>query len=122
MDAQLVYRRFLTLAGTPEPEGAAWLSLCEEAAQDLQRRLRPGADSNSPRLVYPAAAMAVVRMLLSLSAAEDTTSFAAGDIRATRDMAPALLAARQQQQEALRQIADLLEDDGFFFAAVGGAV
>ena len=68
MDAQLVYHRFLLLAGLPEQQNAALFSLCEEAARELERRLRPGAEHTSPRLIYPAAAMAL--SLIHISAAD----------------------------------------------------
>lgn len=120
MDAQLVYHRFLLLAGLPEQQDPALFCLCEDVARELEQRLRPGVDQSSPRLVYPAAAMAFARFCLAGSAGEDTVSFTAGDIRVTREAAGAVAAARRLESEALDGIADLLEDGSFCFCAVGG--
>ena len=40
MDAQLVYHRFLLLAGLPEQQNAALFGLCEDAVRELERRLQ----------------------------------------------------------------------------------
>lgn len=121
MDAQLVYHRFLLLAGLPEQQNAALFSLCEEAARELERRLRPGAEHTSPRLIYPAAAMALARYCLAGAAAEDAGSFTAGDIHVTKETATAIAAAQRMERDALNSVADLLEDDSFCFCAIGGA-
>ncbi len=121
MDVALIYQRFLLLAGLPEEQEAGWYSLCEEAAAALKRRLRSTAGGDSPRLILPAAAMAYTQYCLAAATGDDTASFSAGDIRVTREVGGALAAARQLEQNALNEVADLLKDDSFCFQAIGGA-
>ena len=118
MNFKEVYERFLLISGLDAEEASKWSALCLDAIGQLRGMLKTNEkeEENSRRLNTAAAALALYKMALC-SAAEDITSFQAGDIsigvqQTLRQRALAVWEA------AKAEMAPFMKDENFFFGRV----
>ncbi|HIQ81202.1 MAG TPA: hypothetical protein IAD32_07985 [Candidatus Scatavimonas merdigallinarum] len=118
MNFKEVYERFLLIADMDQEEGSKWAVLCNEAIEDIQNMCKSGTDIqlNGRRLSAAAAALAFYKMALMQNAAEDVSSFKAGDI--SIQMGSRCTKAQQAWLCAKAHISDLIRDEDFLFEQV----
>lgn len=118
MNFKEVYERFLLISGLQAEEASKWSVLCLDAIGQLRGMLKTNVNEgeNSRRLNTAAAALALYKTALC-SAAEDITSFKAGDISVGVQQT-LRQRARAVWDAAKTEIAPLLKDESFFFGRV----
>ena len=117
LDIQEILERFALIASLPMEEAVGYTALCSDAAGELTRRLRGTvSENNASRLEPAAASLAYYRYAMYQAAnAED---FTVGDITVASGRDDKIRLAREVWMEAVREIADLLSDDGCVFRGV----
>ncbi|MCH5192267.1 MAG: hypothetical protein J1F23_08905 [Oscillospiraceae bacterium] len=95
------------------------LPFCTVACGELSKRLKKPCYEDEPAVIMACAGLALYKYTLSVNtAADDFTSFKAGDVTVSKS--PALLAenAVRFRDEAIASAAPFLEDVDFVFEAV----
>ena len=93
------------------------LPLCEAAVKTLQKRKKDNADSDDPRLIKAAAAIAYYDLtVLNTSDEDGTASFKAGDVTVSRSTSVMLERASLIKNEAILQALPLLRDEEAVFS------
>ena len=120
MNPEEILERFCIIANIPITEGSPWISLCEEAGNDLISHLKDSVDvnENSRRLTVAAASLAFYRYILYGSANGATESFSAGELRIKTDSQSIVKLAYEVWLNAKRGISGLLRDDDFAFERI----
>ncbi len=115
MDAEKILARVLLL--TDDPREALLKQLSEDAAEALQKRLKPGAvpEEHEAALLSAAAADAVYRLAL-LDASLSPKSLSAGDVRA--DYGENAARAKELRDACFRAASDVLLDGETVFRGV----
>lgn len=106
-----------------EDEKETVMGLCANALEDICSRLKPDADPSDRRIISAASAQAFYMLCIKKSAPPDDgmTSFKAGDLSLTysrQNYQQQAQLAKELAQQAMRQLAGLIEDSGFYFGKV----
>ncbi len=96
------------------------LSLCKSALGEIDAMLKADADRNDVRIASAAASLAYYKLTIkrSFSAADEITSFKAGDVSITQgggNSTKQLANAEKLYNEALKSILPLCTDNSFAF-------
>ena len=116
MKSENVLRIFGSLTGLDEPSALEYRFLCDMAFDNICSRLRDtGTEQDGGRAEFAAAALAYYRfVLLTLTEAGCVT---VGEV-SVKNPGDRLEHAARLLQEALSDIHDLVEDDGFVFERI----
>ena len=106
-----------------EEEKETAVELCTNALEDISSRLKRPDDASDRRVIAAAGAQAFYMLCIRRSAPPDDgmTSFKAGDLSMTysrQDSNKQLQLAKELVQQAMRQLAGFVEDNGFYFGKV----
>ena len=106
-----------------EDEKETAMGLCSNALEDIRSHLKPEADPEDRRIITAAGAQAFYMLCIKKSAPPDDgmTSFKAGDLSLTysrQNYQQQAQLAKELAQQAMRQLAGLIEDGGFYFGKV----
>lgn len=115
MDLSQVFDRFMLITGLDFSEASPYMVLCSEALADISRRLKKGVDTSKQgdRLAAAAASLAYYKYALMSSASQGTASFSAAGVKISPNSEKSTLLAKHVRDDALADIADLLEDTEF---------
>ncbi len=120
MNPEDTLERFALIAGISLEEAEKWLSLCEEACNEIESHLKESVDidANYRRLTTAAASLAFYRYMLYTNASGNTESFTAGEFRIKTDVNLTVKLAYAVWRDAKCAISDLLEDSDFMFKII----
>ena len=99
------------------------VELCTNALEDISSRLKRPDDASDRRVIAAAGAQAYYMLCIKRSAPPDDgiTSFKAGDLSMTYNSQVGnqqIQLAKELLAQAMRQLAGLVEDNGFYFGKV----
>ncbi len=116
MNIERVLEIFGSLTGLSEDNIHKYRSLCELSAKHLQEMLKDGEESDDGgRVDFAAAALAYYRYVLwSVTDGGDVT---VGDV-SVKNSSGRLAGAEALYKEALKDIRELIEDEGFVFERI----
>ena len=106
-----------------DEEKEAAVELCTNALEDISSRLKRPDDASDRRVIAAAGAQAYYMLCIKRSAPPDDgiTSFKAGDLSMTYNSQVGnqqIQLAKELLAQAMRQLAGLVEDNGFYFGKV----
>ena len=106
-----------------DEEKEAAVELCTNALEDISLRLKRPDDASDRRVIAAAGAQAYYMLCIKRSAPPDDgiTSFKAGDLSMTYNSQVGnqqIQLAKELLAQAMRQLAGLVEDNGFYFGKV----
>lgn len=117
LDLQEILTRFALVAGLNLEEAAPWMTICNEAINELRSKLKdPTAeDSNSERLNAAAAALSFYKYTIYRSSGLGMNNFSIKDIKINADNKLSIKAAKSILNDAMANIHDLILDNDFLF-------
>ena len=120
MNLQEIIERFTIIANLSESEVYPWISLCEDACEEIKNHLKSGVSiqDNSRRLCVAAAALAFYRYALYRASSGAMESFTAGELRIKTDSKLSAQIAYSVWRDARNAVSDLLKDDEFIFERI----
>ena len=106
-----------------DEENEAAVELCTNALEDISSRLKRPDDASDRRVIAAAGAQAYYMLCIKRSAPpnDGITSFKAGDLSMTYNSQVGnqqIQLAKELLAQAMRQLAGLVEDNGFYFGKV----
>lgn len=120
MKLQDVLERFALISGLTLEETEPWAAVCNEAVEEIRSKLKSDVveADNDRRLNAAAAALSFYRYTLYKSSDLGIGNFSVGDISVNSENKFSMQNATFVWNEARSMVADLLEDDLFFFERV----
>ena len=120
MNPEEVLERFAMIANISVTEGSPWILLCEEACEEIKRKLKENVNINehSRRLSTAAASLAFYRYAVYINASGNTESFSAGELHIKTDAKSTVKLAYSVWIDAKYAISDLLKDEEFTFERI----
>ena len=120
MDRDEVLRIFCRFAELSELESTEFTFMCETAADNVEQRIRPGADISGygGRLALAAAALAYYRYVLWSITGTAANEIRVGELSRKSDAARQLEAAEGLCRSAFDDIWDITQDNDFMFEGI----
>lgn len=115
LDEERIRTGLTLLAGIGEEEARRWAPLCKACGEELERRLRAGANREDDRLYLAAAAEAAYRRAMILHSGQSGLNFSTPGLSVTANGGHGD-DLRRLRDEMLALCGGLLEDDVVFAA------